>query len=262
MLLFDKQYYIIRKGDFATNGNTKIIYCMFSSILCIDDYINRNSYDCFFILGSSTIIWSCIEFYLHISKARVIKPMNISFNNNQIQLSTPVGILLQGCQEGGVITTLGLYYGDRIHEPFYLVHMHIFIFVIISHMFFKSNVSKSSKRQVNTVSSVSYISTVTLYNIHHYWYYPEHQLRQTYMFATMIYICSFWTFFAWLFKFRQVEVHTKNKNRIDDTEYPYNIVQKYNIHPATNMESFCVLAYDIIFEIGFAYVFFYNLFFV
>jgi hypothetical protein len=262
MLLFDKQYYIIRKGDFATNGNTKIIYCIFSAILCVDDYITRNSYDCFFILGGSTLIWSCIEFYLHISKTRVIKPMNISFNNKQLQLSTHIGVLLQGFQEGGFITTLGLYYGDRIQEPLYLVHMHIFIFVIISQMFFKTNVSKSSKRQVNTVSSVSYISTVTLYNIHHYWYYPEHQLRQTYMFATMIYICSFWTFFAWLFKSRQVEVHTKKQNLIDDTEYPYNIVQKYNIHPATNMETFCVLAYDIIFEIGFAYVFFYNLFFV
>ena len=263
MLLFDKQYYIIRKGDFATNGNTKIIYCIFSSVLCVDDYINRNSYDCLFILGGSTLIWSCIELYLHLSKTRVIKPMNISFNNNLIQLSTPIGILLQGFQEGGFITTLGLYYGDRIHEPFYLVHMHIFITVIVSHMFFKSNVNKSSKRQVNTIGSVGYITTVTLYNIHHYLYYPEHQLRQTYMFATMIYICSFWTFFAWLFKFREVEVYTKNKvDLIDNTEYPYNIIQKYTIHPATNMETFWVLTYDVIFEIGFAYVFFYNLFFV
>ena len=263
MLLFDKQYYIIRKGDFATNGNTKIIYCIFSSVLCVDDYINRNSYDCLFILGGSTLIWSCIELYLHLSKTRVIKPMNISFNNNLIQLSTPIGILLQGFQEGGFITTLGLYYGDRIHEPFYLVHMHIFITVIVSHMFFKSNVNKSSKRQVNTIGSVGYITTVTLYNIHHYLYYPEHQLRQTYMFATMIYICSFWTFFAWLFKFREVEVYTKNKvDLIDNTEYPYNIIQKYTIHPATNMETFGVLTYDVIFEIGFAYVFFYNLFFV
>lgn len=262
MLLFDKQYYIIRKGDFATNGNTKIIYCIFSAILCVDDYITRNSYDCFFILGGSTLIWSCIEFYLHISKTRVIKPMNISFNNKQLQLSTHIGVLLQGFQEGGFITTLGLYYGDRIQEPLYLVHMHIFIFVIISQMFFKTNVSKSSKRQVNTVSSVSYISTVTLYNIHHYWYYPEHQLRQTYMFATMIYICSIWTFFTWFFNFRQVEVHTKNKNRIDNNEYPYNIDQTCSIHKGTHMESFVVLTYDVIFEIGFAYVFFYNLFFV
>jgi len=263
MLLFDNQYYIIRKGDFATNANTKIIYCIFSSILCVDDYINRNSYDCVFILCGSTTIWSCIEMYLHISKTRIIKPMSISFNNSKIQVSTPIGILLQGFQEGGFITTLGLYYGDRIHEPFYLLHMHILIILMVTQMFFKSNVSKSSKRQINTVGSVGYISTVTLYNIHHYWYYPEHQLRQTYMFATMIYICSFWTFFAWLFKFRQVEVYIKNNvDIIDNHEFPYNIVQKYNILPATNMETFCVLAYDVIFEIGFAYVFFYNLFFV
>ena len=263
MLLFNNQYYIIRKGDFATNGNTKVIYCIFSSILCIDDYINRSSYDCFIILCGSTAIWSCIECYLHISKTRIIKPMNISFNKTIIQLSTPIGIFLQGFQEGGFITTLGLYYGDRIHDPFYLLQMHIFILVVITHLYFKSNVSKSSKRQVNTVSSVSYISTVTLYNIHHYWYYPEHQLRQTYMFATMIYICSFWTFFAWLFNFRQVEVYTKNNvDLIDNNEYPYNIINKYCTRPATSMESFCILAYDVIFEIGFAYLFFYNLFIV
>ena len=82
------------------------------------------------------------------------------------------------------------------------------------------------------------------------------------MFATMIYICSFWTFFAWLFKFRQVEIHTKNKNLIDDNEYPYNMDQKSIIQKGTHMESFYVLAYDVIFEIGFAYVLFYNLFFV
>jgi len=262
MLLFDNQYYIIRKGDFATNGNTKIVYCFFSFILCIDDYVNRNSHDCFIILGGSTAIWSCIELYLHISKTRVIKPMNISFNDTKIQLPTTIGILLQGFQEGGFITTLGLYYGDRIHNPFYLLHMHVFIIIIVTHLFFKSNVSKSSKRQINTNGSIIYISSATLYDIHHFLYYPEHQLRQAYMFATMIYICSIWTFFTWFFNFRQVEVHTKNKNRIDNNEYPYNIDQTCSIHKGTHMESFVVLTYDVIFEIGFAYVFFYNLFFV
>jgi len=36
-------------------------------------------------------------------------------------------------------------------------------------------------------------------------------------------------------------------------------IQNYISYPANNWETFCVLAYDVIFEIGIAYVFFYNM---
>jgi len=268
MLLLDKQYFIIRKGDFATNGNTKIIYCFFSSMLCVDDYINRNSSDCFNILIGSTIIWSFVEFCLHISKTRDIKPMQLSLYSKQIQLPQFIGIILQGFQEGGFITTLGLYYGDRIHQTYYQIHMHIFILMVIANLFFKSNIIKSSKRQINTKGSLGFIGIVTLYNMQKIYYYPSHNTRQAYMFAVMVYICSFWTFFAWVFKFRQVEVYTKkyienieNNKNIEDNEYPYNVLQPYNNH-GTRLETFSVLAYDVIFEIGIAYLTFYNLFIV
>ena len=45
--LVQNKYYIVRLGDFATNGNTKLLYGLFSILLCIDDYISRNSKDCF-----------------------------------------------------------------------------------------------------------------------------------------------------------------------------------------------------------------------
>ena len=86
MSLLDTQYYIIRKGDFATNGNTKISYCIFALLLCIDDYINRSSTDCFILLFGSTTIWSLVELCLHISKTRNIKPMLVSIYYKQIQL--------------------------------------------------------------------------------------------------------------------------------------------------------------------------------
>ena len=76
--LFDNQYYMIRNGDFATNANTKIIYGLVSTGLCIDDYMNRNSLDCFVVLIGSTAVWSFVELMLHLSKTRNIKPMFIS----------------------------------------------------------------------------------------------------------------------------------------------------------------------------------------
>ena len=42
MDLYNNKYYIIRKGDFATNGNKKIFYSLFSISLCLEEYLSRN----------------------------------------------------------------------------------------------------------------------------------------------------------------------------------------------------------------------------
>ena len=117
MTIYDNKYYIKRIGDFATNGNKKIIYSLFSIFLCLDDYVNNHSYDCFRIMLGSTFVWTLIEIYLNISKTRVIKPMYITMlHKKKIRLPKYVGIFLQGFQEGGVVTTFGLYFGDRLFD--------------------------------------------------------------------------------------------------------------------------------------------------
>ena len=65
--MLSNQYFIIRKGDFATDGNKKIYYSLFSIALGLGN-INRNSLDCFTIMIGSTFIWTIIEFFLHITK--------------------------------------------------------------------------------------------------------------------------------------------------------------------------------------------------
>ena len=50
MTILDNKYYIIRRGDFAINGNTKIFYSLFSICLCIEEYIQLNSIECFFMV--------------------------------------------------------------------------------------------------------------------------------------------------------------------------------------------------------------------
>ena len=92
MNLFDN-YYIIRIGEFATNANTKIYYCLFTLYLCFDDYYNYKSSDCLMIMMYSTNGHLLNVF----NKYRIIKPLYI--NNCTFQLPNH-GIFLQGFQKG------------------------------------------------------------------------------------------------------------------------------------------------------------------
>tara|TARA_B110000438_G_C15735482_1_gene616137 strand:+ start:204 stop:986 length:783 start_codon:yes stop_codon:yes gene_type:complete len=260
MSLIQNKYYIVRVGDFATNGNTKLLYGLFSIVLCIDDYISRNSTDCGTILIGSTVIWTFVEFFLHYSKTRIIKPMYITLWNEKIQLSQNTGIIIQGLQEGGLVTTLGLYFGDRLFDMYYMIGLHMFILVAIGNICIKKNIIKSSKRQVNTNMSLSFIGGITIYNIKSLYQYPEHIYRQLAMFSIMVYICSFWTFFLWYKGFRTIEIHIKNTSyAITNTN---NSLQPYYKKDITCSDTFYILAYDVFFEIGVAYILFYNLFLI
>lgn len=250
MALYDNKYYIIRIGDFATNANKKILYSLFSVFLCLEEYINNNSYDCFLIMTGSTIVWTIIELYLNITETRVIKPMYITLlNKNQYCLHKYLGIFLQGFQEGGVVTTFGLYFGDRLYNKKYLLFFHMFILYIITNMSTKkSNGEIVSKRQINTLGSMGTMACITLYNLRMLYYNPLHFNRQANMFLSMIYVCSVWTIIAYLKNFRKVEVQIKDNNN------------KYIVKKHSYLDALLILGYDIIFEIGFAYLTFYNWF--
>lgn len=250
MLLSNNKYYILRFGDFATDANTKIIYCIFPIILGIEEYITDNSSYCLEIMLKSTIIWSFVEFLLHITGTRVIKPMYFHFNDASYLLPRYISVCLQGAQEGGFVTTLGLYFGDRIFIPKYFILLHLLLLTIVFNIYIKKNYVAASTRQINTRSSVLLISSMTLYNINCLTAYPEHFYRQMYMFFSMIYISSVWTLSVWYFNFRTVEVYA-----LDDK-------QEYYKRPTNYFNTFLILAYDVVFEIGIAYLTFYNLFLI
>lgn len=253
MDLIRNKYYIIRKGDFATNGNTKILYCIFSILLCIEEYYNNNSIDCFSIMIGSTIIWTIIEFLLHASRTRMIKPMYVNFFGKKKFLPNYAGVFLQGFQEGGFITTFGLYFGDRFFNLKYLILFHVLITIIIFDINLKNNWVESSRRQVNTLGSLTFICGITCYNIYCLYNNYNDFNRQFMMFFSMIYLSSIWTFFTWLNGFRTIEIYIKNKNSIIDN-------QKYKKKSINNIDAFLILGYDVIFEIGIVYMLFYNLF--
>jgi hypothetical protein len=253
MTILDNKYYIIRRGDFAINGNTKIFYSLFSICLCIEEYIQLNSIECFNIMIGSTIIWSIIECFLHYSNTRNIKPMYITnFNGKKIYLNKNIGIFLQGFQEGGVITTIGLYFGDRLFEPKYFYFFHTLIGFIICTMALKpySDSSVLSKRQINTPSSLGIIGIISIYNVKNLIKNPYHLQRQTSMLFCMLYISSIWTFIAYCKNFRNVEVQIKNNKG------------EYITLKPTHFNALLILGYDVIFEIGMAYITFYNWFII
>lgn len=247
--LFNNKYYIIRVGDFATNGNRKILYFLFSLLLCVEEYFTIQSLNCFKIMFGSSIIWSFIELLLHISNTRIIKPMYIGFGENKRIINNYLGICLQGLQEGGFVTTFGLYFADRLFQIKYFILLHLFITFIVFNIYFRENNEKLSKRQINTPNSIFLMLSCTLYNLKMIYQYPEHNMRQFKMCFIMIYISSIWTFLVWLRGFRKVEILLKNNNNYKEKEITY-------------FDSFYILGYDIVFEIAIAYLTFYNLFLI
>ena len=108
--------------------------------------------------------------------------------------------------------------------------------------------TNASKRQINTSASVGIMSYITIYNAITLYKNPEHLMRQANMFFAMIYVCSIWTIIAYYKNFRKVEVEIMS----EDGEY----IEK----KATFLDTFLILGYDVIFEIGIAYITFYNWF--
>ena len=249
--MFDKQYYIIRKGDFATDGNKKIYYSIFSICLCLEEYTTNQSTDCFYIMIGSTLVWTVIESLLHITNTRIIKPMYITdMYKNKYLLPKPLSIFLQGFQEGGVVTTFGLYFGDRLFQLKYFIAFHLFIAYIIKNMNSKQNISNvASKRQINNLGSICTIGTVTMYNTIKLYQYPNHFQRQFNMFFVMTYVCTVWTYIAYKKGFRTVETHIISNNGTV-------------IKPGDHIDAFFILGYDVIFEISIAYLTFYNWFII
>ena len=248
MILTNDRYYILRVGDFATNANTKLYYGLFTFVLCFEEYITTNRTYCFHIMTNATIIWTIIEFFLHYSNTRIIKPMYLNYHNYSVQLPTNIGIFLQGFQEGGCITTIGLYFGDRLYIYKYCFFLHVLILFITMNVLIKTKrAGQSSKRHVNSASSLSLMGAITIYDILILYRNPLHFQRQMKMLFVMIYVCSFWTTAVWYKGFRKVKVYTPNHNNV--------YISKKNNY----IDTFIVLSYDIIFEIGMAYLYFYNI---
>lgn len=249
MYQYQNKYYIVRKGDFAVNGNKKIVYSLLSFVMALDDYMNNNSSDCMTIMIGSTFVWTIIEAFLHLSKTREIKSMYIQLNGMKFSIPTFWGIFLQGFQEGGLVSTFGLYFGDRLSQPLHLCLLHVFILFIVKGLMSKNRgYNVLSKRQINAPGSLAMIGLITVYNLKIALEFPQHIYRQTRMVSVMVYVCGIWTCIAYHKGFRGVYKDVMLN------------VGSYVCAPPSYVEELIVLGYDVIFEIGVAYLTFYNWF--
>lgn len=251
MDIITKKYYITRRGEFATDANKKLAYTILGLCLCYHDYIERNTLEYISVFIGSSLFWTVIELFLNVSKSRIINPMVLKVRRRfEIPVNKYIGIALQGTQEGGVVTIIGLYFGDRLLSMHHQAVYHLIIFYMVVNMINKnSNLTTRSRRQVNTMSSLAIMGTVTLYNAITIYYNPIHIYRIFTMFLSMIYISSIWTYISYKKMFRDVEIegiHEKSG--------------EYRLECSPKKIVFNVLTYDIIFEIGIAYITFYNLF--
>ena len=250
MDVITNKYYIIRTGDFATDANKKIIYILLSFFLCLHDSIIRKNTEYFAVMLGSSIIWTIIELFLNEQKVRIIKPMKITWNKQTTILNKYVGISLQGIQEGGVVTIIGLYFGDRFYSKFYQCFYQLLIFYMVANMLKKkSNTKTLSKRQINTPASLFLMSSATIFNTWIIINNPSHFYRELNMFISMVYISGIWTIISYYKEFRKVEVFLYNNNNY--TRKPDNLI-----------DAFLILGYDVVFEIGIAYITFYNMFII
>jgi len=263
MNIIHNKYHIVRYGDFATNGNAKFFYGIFAGTLCFDDYHTRGSTDCVVMAAGASAIWTAVEIYLHTSETRIIKPMFLGLRNNpnmKILLPTAMGALLQGIQEGGVVTAVGLYYGDRLSNMAIIARLHLFIAIIVANVWMRDTKADAntvaSKRQVNTTGSMLLIGAATAYDLTMLWNHPEHAYRQLAMLFVMVYVCAWWSLVAWYRGFRSVEVHVKRDSRENTNG------NEYIVKPTTTFDIIAVLGYDVLFEVGAAYLVFYNLFII
>ena len=53
------------------------------------------------------------------------------FNGKKRKIPKSLALLLQGSQEGGVVTTIGLFFGDRLYQLKYFLLFHVFILYIV-----------------------------------------------------------------------------------------------------------------------------------
>lgn len=250
MELLINKYYIIRTGDFATDANKKLIYIFLSCLLCLHDSIVKKNVEYFAVMIGSSIIWTAIELFLNVQKVRIIKPMKLTWNNKSIILNKYTGICLQGIQEGGVVTIIGLYFGDRFYSGFYQCFYHLLItYMALNMIKKKSNTKALSRRQINTPGSICLMSGATIFNAWIIINNPSQFYREINMFISMIYICSIWTAISYYKNFRKVEVYIYNNNN-------------YTRKSENLMDAFLILGYDVIFEIGIAYITFYNMFII
>jgi hypothetical protein len=209
-------YFIVRNIGFATNGNIKLLFTLISLFICSFgiDYLN--------LYLISTLYWATFEFLLQLFKIRKIESMHLYIFDEIVTLPIPIACLFQGSMEAGFITISALLFtrSSNITKLIYL----LWIFLHTKYLCKKNiTMTGSSRRRVTSKLSIIILSIVTIFDL--IYLLPKFSEY----FINMILIGSVWTIATYICGTR--------------------IVQDKNEEKVSLIQHFCVLTYDVIFEI-------------
>ena len=223
----DTHYYIIRNGAFATKGEIKLLYSFISIYMCQDN----SEYTYLFVISTSG--WTLVELVLQTYGTRKIHDMTF-FGQ---PLHRAFSVLLQGAQEGGFVCVYGIWFADRLATHWnYLVLSNMFILSMIVVNGYRTPITEqnASRRCITSFYPLLALTTTCIANTYAILYIETD--RPIRMFFVMILLGTIWTS-------GQVGLGMRSVS--------------HGMEPATTMETFAILMFDVLVEIACAYLPFY-----
>lgn len=105
--------YIIRGGQFGVDFTPKIVWIAIGIVLVLWDRRARRSWDALWVFLAGTLLVGGMEGYLQATGNRIMPERSLFGQPLPFALSLP----LQAVAEGGTISVLALFIGDRLRRP-------------------------------------------------------------------------------------------------------------------------------------------------
>lgn len=231
--MLENLIFMIRAGSFGTDYLTKLFVLLFSLAICWYDWKKNKRKDYLYVFLIGTLIWFLVEFSIQIQGVRVTDAYLFG-------MSLPIffAALLRGAAEGGFVILFGLFFADRLKNKKWLS-----IFILLTLAFFITTIvtqgaitdkEVSSKRDLLNNNGLIYMAVMVLFDI--FWLAKsnkEVRKRAFLSFLIMIIVTGAWTIAEFISGTRWIELGT-------------NFAPTYL--------QFLGLGYDVIVEIGLAYI--------
>lgn len=235
---------MIRGGGFGNNFETKLYMTLIALFAVIYDWKVKKRTDYWFVFLIGTVIWGGVELSLQIAGTRVVV-QNYLFG---LPLSVFSTALLRGTSEGAVIAIIGVFFGDRLLDSkdrkwsivgFILLNLVIVLMVLQQYQpTITSGENVPSRREIFTPVAVIFMILMIIIDL--YWYFRSDSItrkRGLWMFYVLLLFSTIWTLTEYLCHTRWIEIMSLG-----------------SLQHADPITEFLALLYDIVVEIGFAYV--------
>ena len=246
---------MIRGGSFGEDFGLKLIMGLAALAACIYDWRKNKRLDYLWVYFFATLIWAGSEIMLQLGGTRVFQEkffFGIDVSNIIIFTAT-----LQGMSEAALVTTIGLFIGDRLIDEDSRksgILGLIILMVLLTFQYLRSGInfanvnagdlSIPSRRDMFPLMANVFIAIMCTLAI--IWLIKSDSAtrkRGIAMYLVMAGFIAWWTLMEWLSGQRWIEVGTINP----DGSYS-------NLRRADALIEFLALAYDYMIEVSLIYV--------